>query len=792
MSTNNIDTKRYYVRRVTKELIASLLPANEYPAAQELSGFWRFAAKIGDAFKDLLGGALSKDKPDGISKYSGAKAGSKIQTLYGYFIVVIFQGKIQVFTDPGRIAPPVGAEVFLVADLVGLPLARVTGQIEKSFLDTTPGETSQVQYAINLWLDPGLSAWSTTDLSEQEEREAQQRIGRFLQTFMAGRNDLTIDEFCQLASIQLSPIIQTTLALPRLKEQEVRDIAIRDFSDAACRLIGVTSEVFIRPSSQIFRHQITLDETTLKDAGEFTVPASDYLVYTDDGRAWKCPSCKTENDLSGAFCGNCGQAKPSALKEVNQNQQSRRLISADGDQLVFDLSFVSYDKPSVDTDSIAIKCIEVLRPIARKFPLTSFSDPIVLTNIANLLNQQFGTGVHGSIGEFSIIDFRSADSDWQLQTRAKIKEQLRDINASHAEIEVAEAFIALREAQLVVEKKNRQTRERELQETIESRKLDLDHDLESTKLDSRHEVEKMRVDINKDLDQDKILRDAERERRKLDREDVLDATQSERSDQIADLSHQMEMEKQVLRHDIGKEQALDDAKRLKEDKDLSFEERAARLRAARGIDIARQEQDLGLDKATKEQELRLQELKLREDLKLRELQALGEISLAKREQYKGMSAAQIMAMQASKLAKNGANDALESLASKDADAEAKLAAEKAALYERMLQMQSDSTDRMLNAKESSEKSQLDLMKAMLGAQQDSNEKVLKAHEKTADNAEKWNEKSIDAMAKVASTAAGKGGKADKSSKDDEVECQACGKSVPDGKFCAKCGSPLGD
>ena len=50
----------------------------------------------------------------------------------------------------------------------------------------------------------------------------------------------------------------------------------------------------------------------------------------------------------------------------------------------------------------------------------------------------------------------------------------------------------------------------------------------------------------------------------------------------------------------------------------------------------------------------------------------------------------------------------------------------------------------------------------MSASQESNEKVIKAHEKSADNAERWNEKSIDAMAKVASSAAGKAAKNEKS------------------------------
>jgi hypothetical protein len=60
------------------------------------------------------------------------------------------------------------------------------------------------------------------------------------------------------------------------------------------------------------------------------------------------------------------------------------------------------------------------------------------------------------------------------------------------------------------------------------------------------------------------------------------------------------------------------------------------------------------------------------------------------------------------------------------------------------------------------------MKSTLAASQDASDRVNKAHEKTADSAEKWNEKSIDAMAKVASAAAGRGAKGEKSKDEKKV------------------------
>lgn len=785
MTTSNPDNKRYFVRRVTKELIASLAPASEYPAAQDNSGFWGLATKIGDVFKDLLGGALNKEKPESISSYQGSKTGATLQNPYGYFLVVNHQGRISVITDPGKYAPAADAEVFLVADLVGLPLARITGEIQKSFLDTTPGEFVASQYAINLWLDPSVTAWVQTELTPEESRQAAERVGRFLTNFMLGKNDLTIEEFCKAAEFQLGPIIQSALSVQRLKDFQMAAQAKLDCADQIARLSGLSSDIFIRPSSQVFRHQITLDEDTISKIQQFGASTSDYLHYTEDRRQWICQGndpdvggpCRFHNELTDAFCGNCGASKPSAVKEASS--QDRRLVTADGDQLVLDLGFVSYDRPNIDIDSIASKCIDALRPVVRKFPIASFSDPLVLTNIASLLNKQLGTATVGNVGEFSIMDYRSGDSDWQLQTRAKIKEQLRQIGGDQAQLEVEEASIALRLAQLAVAKKGRVALEAELRESLESKKLELGIELEDAQLDSRQRVDKTRLDVNENLDISKIQRDADRELRKLDREDALEDAQNSRVDDITGLEHDMDLEKRVLRHDIDKDLAIDEAKRLKAEKDLTFEEKLERLKATRELDKKRESQNIDLEKARAEKNLELEQLKLQEDLQLRKLQAMGQMDIAQREQYKGMTAAQILAMQATStnaqgkgtidaamIAAAAGGDAGLVKAQAEAAAQAAMASKTEELYKQMLAMQANSNEQVLKAKEGSEKTQLEIMKAALAASQDANDKVIKAHEKTADSAEKWNEKSIDAMAKVASSVAGKGAKNEKS-KDDK-------------------------
>lgn len=786
MTNPNPENKRFFARRVTKELIASLVPASEYPAAQDNAGFWGLASKIGDVFKDLLGGALGKEKPENISSYQGSKAGASLQNPFGFFLVVNHQGRITVITDPGKYAPAADAEVFLVADLVGLPIARISGELQKSFLDTTPGEFAPSQYAINLWLDPGVTAWVNTALDENESRQAAERIGRFLTNFMIGKNDLTVEEFCKNAEFSLGPIIQNTLSVQRLKDFEMASQAKLDCAEQIARQTGLTSEIFVRPSSQIFRHQITLDDETINKIQEFSAASGNYLEYTDDydRKKWICQGndpdtggpCRFHNELTDAFCGTCGGQKPSAVKEASQ--QVRRLVTADGDQLVLDLGFLSYNRPNVDIDAIAMKCIEALRPVVRKFPITSFSDPLVLTNLASLLNKQLGTATVGNIGEFSIMDYRSGDSDWQLQTRAKIKEQLRSLGDEEAQIEVEEASIALRLAQLTVAKKGRVALEGELREALETKKLEFGIELEDAQLDSRQRVDKTRLDVNENLDISKIQRDADRELRKIDREDTLEDAKNSRVDDITGLDHEFELEKRVLRHDIDKDSALDEANRQKAEKDLSFEEKLERLKTARELDKKRDSQNIDLDKLRAEKSLEFEKLKLEEDLQLRKLQAMGQMDLAQRDQFKGMTAAQILAMQATSTNSDGKGsisaDMIKAAAENDsglikaqaeAAAHAAMANKTEELYKQMLAMQMNSNEQVLKAKEGSEQTQLEIMKAALAAAQDSNSKVIKAHEKSTENAERWNEKSIDAMAKVASSAAGKGAKTEKSKED---------------------------
>jgi len=792
---------RYVARRLNKKLLDSLMPpasavdASNPPVnkgKEESTGFsaiWEGAKKIGVGLGAIFQNLLSTKKTTPISQYKKGASGPAFANLYGYHLVVLNEGRITVFKDPGLQAPPKTAEVFLIADLKGLSLARISGTVNaKGFNGRSVGQVEQGIYAIDLWLDPG-----EIGVGGQPSPEAEGRIGRFLQNFMSGRDDLTLEDFCERAQAQLNPVVRHLLdvPVPQIAWEQGQDTtvdkgqlgqALDELKRSALQLLGLSTFVRFRPGSQIFRHQITLDENTLALSQRYTAKPSGLNQFNQ--KNWQCASsgCKHENDLSNAFCEECGSPKPSAVLEASvatRDDAARRLISADGEQLVFDLAFVSYDQPNVRTDDIASQCIEVLRPICQKLSTTRFGEVEVLQAVARALNERMATGTLGPIGEFSIIDFRSADTDWRLQTRAQIREQLRELEGQRAQFEIADADFALRQAQRIRDVRDAEHNHQVERDGVAQHRTDLDIDFERQQIDAKQKVDENRLFVEREIDMLRDGRTLGRETRRLDREDLQEATKSDRSDQLSQLDHEMGLENKVLAHDLSKEQLLAQAKLSKEDLlgqaarakaelDASVEDRLARLRAKRGIDIIadeqisdinkkRSEQELDLNRKRSEQEIELERVRLEHELQLQKLKMMADIEIAQKEQFKGMTPAQMLAMQAKLLVDAGATEALRNLTSADAavsnaSVDAKVAETKAEMLERMLALQKESN-------ESSTARQMEVMMAALNAQKESAAKVDQANERTAASAERWNEKSIDAMAKVAATAAGNKGNA---------------------------------
>jgi len=801
--TSEVEYSPYYVRRLTPLLLKSLIPefaagANKPEKSDE--SFWDFVKKAGVAIKDIFKAALFQKKDESPATARKLKKG-EIPNTYGYFLVSIHQGQIEVYTDPGVHTPSAGSELFLVADLVGLPLARISGGFEKNIFSSAKGQSTSAHYAVDLWLDPGISSWDQKTPSNLRLLQGQdkERVGRFIQTLMFGRDDLTIDEFCREASRRLKPAIANITELPGAGSANSIDEVKNRIRDYAVRMLGVTAIVHVRPSSQIYKHQLTIDESTLRKVFENQAlrrGGGD----KDSAGYWKCSACAQRCEVQFRFCQECGTPKPIEAQEMPA--WGRRMVTSEGDDLVLDLDFVSYDESQVDFEGIAAKVIDVLRPYVRKYSIQEISDPDVISTFVQKLNSEFSIGTVGDLGEFSIIDFRTANLDWQLQSRAQIKEQLRIIGANEGQLQVDSAAIALRQAQLAIARLRRGADFDEAQEALERRKIEvdieksgLDIDLQRSSATASHEIAARRIDISKEMEQERLERELERDRRKLDREDFVSNTETSRDDQLREISHDMDMENRVLVHDISKKDLADEAQRRTRDKELEFEERVARLRATRGIDIARSENELEIERKRKDLELDLSERQFEQEMQLRKLQLMGDIERQQKLLYKDLTPAQILAMQATSLAERGATDALTNLASGGAEAERRNAEDKAAMYERMLQMQDNNAAQLLRSRDASEDRQLEMMRVTLAQQTAASDKVEKALNRSVESAEKVTKDSIGAMSQVASSASETRGDHRVSLNVNEARpeksCGKCGATnAVQMKFCGDCGTSL--
>lgn len=786
---------RFFVRRITKELIECIAPAKSYTtpksSSEDPSNLWGAARELGIGILDLLKGILFLANPDRETYLKNHKSHA-FPNVYGYFVVIVNKGEISVLTDPNSQVPKVGSEVFIVADLVGLPLARLTGDLAHTNLDPIYGQVTATKYAIDLWLDPGVSAWHSGEgngvtRSPTLSHQYKERVGRFLQVFMDSRDSLTVEEFCQIASLEIRPLLNAQLTSALQPEGVKAQQAIVQFQESLTRMFGLSSEVIIRPGEQLFRHQLTIDDQSLP-----AIERSMRAAPQGGGNVnlWTCANCQTDNAKEHSFCKECGSSKKSVVHE--RGLFSRQLLSADGHGIIFDLSFVSYDSPNISLDDIALRCIEILKPYCRRIPLEGLLDPNSLINIARLLNVEFSHGECGRLGEFTVIDFRSVDTDWELNTRAKLRSQFRAIDAENAEIQVHEAALALREAQLAFRRKDRGVDLTEALDELEIAKSDAEIDLIRSTIELKKDLEERRLYSNNEIEIENLDRRVQRARRDLDKTDLKDAIQDERASQIDQLNHERTLENEVMDHDLQKEHRLKDAQILMNEKDLSFEERAARLRAARNFDIAREEQELDLHKRRGDLALELLKDKAGQDFELNKLEKMAEIELRQKEIFKGLTPAQILAMQASELSESGAHAALERLASVDAEHEKQMAAEKFQMYERMLELQARASEGAISSADASSKLASGLLNDFLEVQKDAAERVISAHEKSAENAAKWNEKSIESMAKVVTSAASKGNKqGEPVTNAKKVKCSECS-SVNDSsnKFCGECGCNL--
>lgn len=788
----------YVARRVTPALLEELMPGagsssnqvNGSPANM-IARIYEAAASAGVSLSNAFGGLLSLGGARGNKSYAIDKRRGVHANLFGSYLICMDTDKITIIDGKGFLAPPKTGELFVVADFVGLPIARLSGSIGGSDFSVLShnGQSTSGEYAIDLWVDAGTDDVRTS-ADKMSLLEMESRVGRFLRSFMSDRDELNLEQFLNISVKQLKPLIAAMTDVPpplsswdQTLPSPSTDLhrAIQNFQEGALRLLGLSAFVRFRPGKKVFRHSLTVDSDTPQVAQQFS---SDIFntVDTEDGH-WVCGTCATLNSLENSFCLECGNSKPSAVKAASA--VNRQLLSSDGDELVFDLAFESYDHSQIDLDAIAWRCFEILRPLCRQENLQSIQLPVTLTTLATALNVAFTTNQYGPVGGFGVVDFRTKDTDWRLQTRANQNDKARWLNTRFAELELDDREMAVIEAERLSRKRRldqeRQDNELAIEEArtranAQSVELEFERKLEENKLDDYGQLNQARA--RSTIENAAVDRAVRRNLTAINREDIVE----EREDQLSQVDHDMALERKVQEHDLELER-----RRLENDADL--EERLARLRANRNVDIARMEQELELQKLKGVSDIETSKKIADTELELQKLRAMSEMELAQRDQLKGLTPSQILALQAAKLAENGAVDALKELASHNASAaqaliEARTSAARAELLEEMLKMQASSNS------EANDR-QLAIMKQALDAQLSASQRVEQAHQKTAESAEKWNERSIDTMGKIAAVKAGQKNtdSAPKgSASGPTASCTNCGFVIDRShKFCPSCG-----
>ncbi len=780
----------YFARKLSKEILEeinpdapSLVDKPQNPVGESLASM---ATRFGSALRDILKNSLFSPRNKS-TKGMSALSFKDVPNIYGYFIVTMANGEITVLGSDGIEKIPSNAQVYIVADLINLPIARVDGELNIQGILPIHGRQTLTNYCIDLWLDPGFDPWDTTssknpDKVGEKVNAAKQRVGRFLQAYMQGRDSLTLKEFINEAKSRISPLVNAALSGRDLNSDIESSEAIGYLQQSIIRQFGLSSSITLRPGSQVFHHHVTLDEQTISAYQRSNNNEEDRYDASKNQLGWECSnySCRQVNPAENNFCENCGSAKPSIIKQ--HTRLGRRLLSGDGDELVIDITFLSYGVAQIPYDEVAIKCIETLRPYCRSFTATRISEPDNIIKLSRLLNNEFSDGRHGPIGEFSIIDFRTNQSDWILHTRAKVTEQLRKIQLDQSEIEVSLSAIALRESQLNVARRSNEIIKDELANEVNYDRIQKATDNDYYKNEADSDIERAKIQGNRDYEIGSLGRELKRKDKQLDWEELQDDLIKSRDGEVQDIRHELSLEKLVLEDEIsqtnirdaaarkrqidelnysrieietslGNDQLILDARRDHEYKDSDVEEHIARLRATRNLDIAAKELELDLLRKSEEQSIEQRAIIQQNEFELKRLETLARIEKEQKALYANLTPNQILAMQASELAESGAHAALNNIASADSQRDQLIAAEKEKMFERLLEMQNKSTEALLAAKVESERYQFDLMKTALDGAQMLNSKITDVQDKSIDNMQKATEKTLQTMASVAQAAA---------------------------------------
>jgi hypothetical protein len=484
------------------------------------------------------------------------------------------------------------------------------------------------------------------------------------------------------------------------------------------------------------------------------------------------------------FCTQCGA-------EQSASKPAAGLASKDGAPVVVDVSVVLEAEDPPDNVSLQGPVEGILRRLVREHDYDVLNQgqlSKISAQLQTTLSNQLDVSKFGRVTSATVLDIKTVEGDWKLRTRAAVTEAQQELEASRAMTGVEREKVDVQEMALRVALQRK---------TMEADLLFAEHQHALEDRTRRQSMEDQHADLDvsdaqraaeRDIATDEADRKRDRTFTARDREDKA----GDRGEELKDLGHEMDLETRTARHDV----------------DLgTIAGEADSAQKRRGVDdeiyAEKQAQDLKLEKlggmldlderiAAREEE----ERKAREDHELAQAEQQRKGESDKRDQLRGLTTEQILAMQAGELAGKGQDisSIADSISGTDAEKE------KAELQEKLLREMLDRSDasreQELAREQSSREDLKDLAKDAIGGTREGESKTTQAHKAAADQAVSMSEKSMDAMAKVASSAATAAGKAEKKEagtkkSGKKVDClnEGCDAKVDEGAgFCGECGS----
>ena len=411
------------------------------------------------------------------------------------------------------------------------------------------------------------------------------------------------------------------------------------------------------------------------------------------------------------------------------------------------------------------------------------------------MNKQLTKEWLGYISDFAVTDIRTAEDEWFFKTDALVSEALREVEANKKFLAVDSAEIDFKELTFALELR------KVLQgdsEALTLRRTALEARIKETEL----EVQEHALETQTSLRKENIEDDAEKQRLARDKEKMLrerdfqrEATKGVREDEIADVDHDITLEKKAASHDIDLADMTGEAQSRANRRGVSDEifakEEELRLKA--------KDQHVEEDLADRQNSRQIEKLRAMAEMEANMAKQDGDLELAKRDKLKGLSAAEMLAMQVAEMANKQDGESAAEIVKAIAESQSAAAGAgvKEAMYEKMLTMQEKANQATIDAhkfaaeiaQSTNEKS----MQSMMEVAKVSASQSTEGYKEAAKIAQSTNEKSMESMSKVATATAGRKNGNEKESSGSEFRpaCSKCGfdKNKLTAKFCGSCGDP---